>query len=133
MSLLSFTKKIAGRDIKKKPKKAAAKKETKAATSEASIQPATSFSRVELLPMITEKSVSQQGSNNTVAFRTRPNVSKGQIAAVVLARYGVAPVSVRTMQMMPKRRTRGKTSGQTNAWKKAYVTLPAGKTIDFSV
>lgn len=141
MSLLSFTKRIAGRNKKQEKKpaaRAAAKKTTKqpapAAPAQAPTQqPTSGVPRIALQPLITEKAVLQQGAANTVAFRTHPKSTKHQIMQAVAVRYGVTPVSVRTAHMAPKRRTRGAATGRTNAWKKAYVTLPAGKTIDFSV
>ena len=88
---------------------------------------------IGLVPLVTEKTVRSQGAANVVAFRVRPGASKGQIMKAVADRYKVTPTHVRTMQMTPKRRIRGNTVGMTPAWKKAYVTLPAGSSIDLSV
>lgn len=137
MSLLSFTKKITGQVTpkekgKKSPVKSAAP--TKAAPKSAPAPKNTSslIGRLGLRPLITEKTVSQNGGANVVAFRAQPGVSKGQVREAIKLHYGITPVSVRTMQMMPKRRVRAQTVGRTTAWKKVYVTLPAGKTIDFT-
>jgi large subunit ribosomal protein L23 len=132
MSLLSFAKKIAGAKDSSTTKKTATKaavKKSEQAPSDVTT-PVVPVNIVHLTPLITEKSMTRQGENNTYMFRVRPEISKGQITAAVVARYGVTPASIRTLMMSPRRRSRGATIGATNAWKKAYVTLPAGKTID---
>ena len=68
-----------------------------------------------------------------MAFRVRQSASKGQVAAAVHERYQIRPQSIRSLHVKPKHRRRGNTAGMTNAWKKVYVTLPPGKTIDLSV
>jgi len=135
MSLLSFTKKITGRAATKPKTKAAAKKTTNQGatkTAVATVMPVHA-GLIGLVPLVTEKTVRNQGAANVVAFRVRPGASKGQIMKAVADRYKVTPTRIRTMQMTPKRRTRGNTVGSTPAWKKAYVTLPSGSSIDLSV
>jgi len=135
MSLLSFAKKIAGAEASSATKKTtteAAVKKADQVKSDTVVQ-AAPVNVVHLTPLTTEKSLTHQDKHNTYMFRVRPEVSKGQIAAAVVARYGVEVATVRTLMMSPKRRSRGATTGATNAWKKAYVTLPAGKTIDLTV
>lgn len=88
---------------------------------------------LELIPLITEKSVNRSGAHNTVAFRVALSASKGRIARAVAARYGVKPTKIRTLTAMPKTRRRGVTQGSTVAWKKAYVSLPEGSSIDLTV
>ena len=135
MSLLSFTKRIAGRGAKKPAKKS--KATTVATQSEAASaavpQNVTTTGMLGLYPLITEKSVNQQGQANIVAFRAVASATKGQIMTAIKERYNVTPLKVRTLQMMPKVRRRGVSVGKTAAWKKVYVSLPAGKTIDLSV
>ncbi|MDP3996994.1 MAG: 50S ribosomal protein L23 [Candidatus Andersenbacteria bacterium] len=89
--------------------------------------------KIGLVALVTEKGVDAQSDTNTVVFRVSCDANKNQIAAAVLEQYKIEPVMVRTMNMPAKNRRRGATSGQTNYWKKAYVKLPAGKTIDFTV
>lgn len=134
MSLLSFAKKIAGAEAPTTNKTVteAAVKQSEQVRSDVTT-PAVPVNVVPLVPVTTEKSMTRQEKHNTYMFRVRPEISKGQIAAAVVARYGVEVVNVRTLMMSPKRRSRGATTGATNAWKKAYVTLPAGKTIDLTI
>lgn len=133
MSLLSFAKKISGREQKKAApaKKASAKKPKVAAVEPEKIATTIIHTGViGLEPLITEDSVTQHGDRQTIAFRVRPDAHKGAIAAAVMHRFGVEPDSVRTLRVRGKRRRRGQTEGVSNIWKKAYVTLPPGKTID---
>lgn len=124
MSLLSFAKKIAGR-------KPAVKKNLP--NQEATTAAATGVvytGALGLVPLITEDSVVFHGDQQTVAFRVRLVATKRAIAAAVKGRFQVDPESVRILRVRGKARRRGQTSGASPAWKKAYVTLPAGKTID---
>lgn len=132
MSLLSLVKKNGQKDSNAKRKSGKAdvkKKETEKES--VSVSPATG--RIGLQPLVTEKSVNLQASVQTVAFRVRPQATKSQIVSAFEDRYQVHPVDVRTMNMSPKTRQRGKTSGRTANWKKAYITLPKGKSIEFGV
>jgi len=132
MSLLSFAKKVTGTpETKAKPTKKAVAKDVAAPKSAKQEQaPALVTGAIYIEPLITEKSLANEG---VYAFRVRPEASKGQIAASVQARYKVTPKMIRTLIVRPKARRRGATTGSTTAWKKAYVTLPAGKTIDLTV
>lgn len=140
MSLLTFTKKIFQREQPKaRPAKQPANGETRPA---AEAQPEALPGSVDnsltlagslgLWPLVTEKSFSSSATPRVV-FRVHPRATKGQISRAVAQRYHVVPVAVRTVNLKPKQRRRGTTRGQTSAWKKAYVTLPAGKTIDVTV
>jgi len=90
---------------------------------------ATSLKQVELYPLMTEKGVDRQGKNQAL-FRVNKNATKYTIALAVEALYNVKPLSIRTAQMKPKNRRRGATIGKTNAWKKAYVTVPDIKALN---
>lgn len=140
MSLLSFAKKISQRGEKQTGASAkktagaavATRKKAAEANEKKVVAPAVRSlraARIGLTPVISEKSMAAQVSG-TVVFRVRPEATKGQIMAAVAERYNVMPRKVRTYQLRGKRRQRGATSGFTAAWKKAYVSLPAGAQID---
>jgi len=157
MSILSFAKKITGAGGSQPKKTAPAKKPTPPAKAvktsavpgkplskptakpKGKVKKATakgmslSAGRIKLAPMLTEKSVILQARANAYAFRVVTRASKGQIARAIQDQYGVKPVKIRTMTMSPKARRRGRTTGFTSGWKKAYVTFPAGKGIDHGV
>jgi len=134
MSLLSFAKKISGRTAPAKGAKKPAKAASPAAKETAPVAAlaATWAGQLNLQPLITEDSIVIKGNVQTVVFRVRPTAHKRAIAAAVQERFGVEPTSIRTIQVWGKTRRRGRTAGTTPAWKKAYVTLPAGATIDIT-
>lgn len=124
MSLLSLTKKILQPAAAKKAKSKTSPKTSQAAPKAPAKGEGNALlaSAAGLQLLITEKSMSQQAAN-VVMFRVKPQTSKGSIRQAVEAKYGVKVFSVRTGQQHPKRRSRGATSGRTNHWKKAYVTV----------
>lgn len=136
MSLLSFTKKIAGRGPHEKATRSTHRKQAEKITSPKA-EVVHSIGRaagvINLTPLVTEKSVAAHGNANTVAFRVVVGATKGQVVAAIVERYKIKPRGVRSLTVNPKNRRRGNTYGRTNAWKKVYVTLPAGSTIDTSV
>ena len=87
--------------------------------------------RVLLRPILTEKSTRLQTAGQYV-FAVAPTVSKIEVRDAVFAVYGVRPTHVTTRTVLGKVVRFGRTQGKQKAWKKAMVTLPAGKTIDIS-
>jgi large subunit ribosomal protein L23 len=135
MSLLSFAKKITGRQPQaataKKAERKAAPRQPRPRQGQQNAPTSLAHARtINLQPWVTEKGTDVQ-ANSTFVFRVRSEASKGQIAAAVREQYAVTPLRVRTLKAMPKTRRRGRTVGQTTHWKKAYVTLPVGQTIEF--
>lgn len=130
MSLLTLAKKLFGGVGKREQKPTPPRGEGEPAPKKpAAGGEGTLASAIGMLPLLTEKSVSSVGKP-TVVFRVAIHATKGQIAQAVKQRYKVKPVAVRTMRLAGKRRRRGATEGRTAAWKKAYVTVPAGEAID---
>ena len=138
MSILSFAKRVTSRgaDTKEEAKKPAAKtakakKEKVSEKKEETTQaiPVSALD-IQLIPIVSEKSMTQQMSGNTYAFRIPMDAAKRDVAKAVSAQYKVDAKSVKTMTVRPKHRRRGRTEGTTSAWKKAYVTLPEGKSIE---
>ena len=82
-------------------------------------------------PLVTEKSTIEKDARNVVAFVVAGDANKIQIKAAVkqLFNVEVASVNTATVAGKTKRTVRG-TSKRSN-WKKAYVTLKEGHTIDF--
>ena len=87
--------------------------------------------RVLLRPVLTEKSTRLQASGQYV-FAVSPTVSKIEVRDAVFAVYGVRPTHVTTRTVAGKAVRFGRTQGKQKGWKKAIVTLPAGKTIDIA-
>jgi len=79
-------------------------------------------------PVVTEKAAGVNHLNQYV-FMVAKKANKIDVAKAVTIFYGIKPVAVNIINVMGKKVARGKIKGQRSDWKKAIVTLPAGKTI----
>ena len=80
-------------------------------------------------PVVTEKAtILREG--NTYTFRVDPRANKVQIRSAVETVFGVKVEAVRTVSVRTKPKRQGQFLGRTSAWKKAYVKLRAGDSID---
>jgi large subunit ribosomal protein L23 len=86
------------------------------------------LANVLIKPAVTEKAGTLNELNQYV-FVVDRGANKITIAKAVEAFYGVKPVAVNIINMPGKKVVRGRIKGQRSDWKKAIVTLPAGKTI----
>lgn len=86
-------------------------------------------------PLVTEKVTDLTEKHNVFCFVVRLEANKLQIQNEVEALYNVKVVSVNTVNYAGKNKSRytkaGLLRGKTNAFKKAYVTLKEGESIDF--
>ena len=86
-------------------------------------------------PIITEKATNDSEVNNRYTFSVDKKANKIQIKKAVEEAYGVTVEKVRTLNYAPKRSVRQTKNGlqlsQTNAVKKAVVTVKEGEIIDF--
>jgi large subunit ribosomal protein L23 len=85
--------------------------------------------RAVLRPVVTEKSSAAYTERKEYAFVAHPQATKRDIKAAIEELFDVTVVGVRTMQQRSKRRTLGRTAGRRPRWKKAYVRLKEGDTI----
>jgi len=83
-----------------------------------------------LAPVITEKSESLK-ENNVYVFKVKKNANKTQIKNEVEKAFGVKVVSVNTVNAVQKKKRVGRYTGLTAAYKKAYVKLAEGSTIEY--
>ena len=79
--------------------------------------------------MITEKATKLREGNQYV-FRVASQANKIQIRQAVESIFSVHVESVRTVSVPAKPKRQGQHSGYQAGWKKAYVTLRAGDTIE---
>ncbi len=90
---------------------------------------------VLIRPMVTEKSQGLSQKVNTYCFEVNKKANKLEIKKAVEKLYGVNVESVSTAMIPGKTRSRytktGSSRGQTSSYKKAYVKLGKGDTIDF--
>jgi len=84
--------------------------------------------RVLIKPLITEKASILQQENKYI-FEVCESSNKIEIADAIEEVYNVRPTSVNTVRVIGKKVRSGKNVGKRKDWKKAVVTLPAGKII----
>lgn len=97
------------------------------------------MANVLLKPIITEKSTRKSEvadtKNKVYAFRVSRDANKLAIKKAIKAAYNVEVEAVNTSVTAGKSKVRytkrGVASGMKSAYKKAYVTLKKGETIDF--
>lgn len=84
-----------------------------------------------LRPLITEKGSSiGDGSSGGVAFRVHPDATKLEIKDAIERIFDVEVQAVRTCNYLGKVKRTSRSSGRRPNFKKAYVTLKEGHTID---
>lgn len=82
-------------------------------------------------PLVTEKTSLGLEANNTVAIVVNIDANKIEIKQAVEALFNVKVDCVRTVNVAGKEKRFGKNFGKRSNWKKAYVTLQAGQSLDF--
>jgi large subunit ribosomal protein L23 len=84
------------------------------------------YSEIILAPLITEKGplVGEQG-------KVASGANKVEIKQAIEEFFEVKVEKVRTSRLLGKTRRVGRHVGRKPSWKKAYVTLSEGDTIDF--
>ena len=82
-------------------------------------------------PHVTEKTSLGSDSTNTVAIVVDRDANKIEIKQAVESLFKVKVDGVRTVNVAGKVKRVGKNFGKRSNWKKAYVTLQKGQSIDF--
>jgi len=80
-------------------------------------------------PVVTEKATILRDAN-TYTFRVDARANKVQIRQAVESVFEVKVEAVRTLTVHPKPKRQGQHKGSTASWKKAYVKLQSGESID---
>ena len=80
-------------------------------------------------PIITEKATMLREGNKYV-FRVDKGANKIQIRQAIESIFSVHVVNVRTVTVPSKPKRQGLFAGKRAGWKKAYVTLRAGDSIE---
>jgi large subunit ribosomal protein L23 len=92
------------------------------------------LSEVLIKPILSEKANAQQEKLRRYAFRVAKKSNKLEIKKAVENFYGVTVVDVNTVVAPAKSKTRftkaGVIAGQKSSYKKAFVTVAVGETID---
>ena len=82
-------------------------------------------------PLVTEKTSRMMATENTFVFRVGETANKLEIRAAVQSLFGVRVVDVRTARVRGKTKRFGRHYGKRSNWKKAYVRLADGDTLNF--
>lgn len=82
-------------------------------------------------PRITEKGSLLAEQAPVVVFEVVRDANKNEIKHAVETSFGVSVTGIRTAIVRGKIKRRGRTVGKRSNWKKAFVTLAQGQTIDF--
>ena len=81
-------------------------------------------------PHVTEKTVNISESANRTAFKVSVDATKLEIKKAVEQLFEVKVEDVRTVKVKGKSKNFGKRTGKRKDWKKAYVKLAEGSSID---
>ena len=87
-------------------------------------------SSILVRPLITEKTTSQLESPDAYAFEVAVDANKIQIKEAIEQFYGVKVADVRTSVVRGKTKRHGRHFGKRKNWKKAYVRLAEGESIN---
>jgi len=87
--------------------------------------------RIIRQPLITEKTSLQKEAGRVVAFEVAIDANKIEIKQAVEKAFNVKVETVNTVLVAGKVKRVGRNFGKRSNWKKAYVTLAEGSSIDF--
>ncbi|HUL47201.1 MAG TPA: 50S ribosomal protein L23 [Steroidobacteraceae bacterium] len=86
---------------------------------------------VLIAPHVTEKTSLAMQNHNQYTFRVRRDATKTDIRKAVELMFDVKVAGVQVVNEVGKQRRFGRIAGRTQDWKKAYVSLNEGQTIDY--
>ena len=86
---------------------------------------------VLLAPHVTEKTSLAMQNHNQYTFRVKRQATKTDIKQAVELMFDVKVEGVQVVNEPGKTRRFGRIQGRTQDWKKAYVSLAEGQTIDY--
>ncbi|MDX1442836.1 MAG: 50S ribosomal protein L23 [Gammaproteobacteria bacterium] len=81
-------------------------------------------------PHLSEKSTNVMGESNQVVFKVLPNATKSEIKQAVELLFEVDVKNVTTTRVKGKVKRFGLSFGRRSDWKKAYIRLAEGQTIE---
>lgn len=87
------------------------------------------YTDIIIAPVITEKA-SDNAKNNVYTFKVLKTATKPQIKYAIEKAFNVKVKNVNTLNTKPKDKRVGKYTGQTKTFKKAFVTLKDGESIE---
>lgn len=82
-------------------------------------------------PLVSEKTARIQGDNNQYVFEVATTATKQDVKAAVEELFKVKVIAVQVLNVPGKTKAFRQRMGKRQDWRKAYVRLGAGQTIDF--
>jgi large subunit ribosomal protein L23 len=82
-------------------------------------------------PLITEKGTRVKEASNQLIFEVDNRATKVEICQAVESIFKVKVLGVRTLNFKGKAKRMGRQLGRRRDWKKAYVTLAPGQSVEF--
>ena len=87
------------------------------------------YTDIIIAPVITERSNANR-VNNVYTFKVADNANKIQIKKAIEEAFGVIVVKVNTLNTKSKKKRVGRYTGKTHTYKKAFITLKDGDSIE---
>ncbi len=84
-----------------------------------------------LRPLVTEKAAAGEATQNTYVFEVGETANKHEIKDAIERFFNVKVQDVRTVRVRGKFKRFGRYYGRRSHWKKAYVQLATGHTLNF--
>jgi large subunit ribosomal protein L23 len=84
-----------------------------------------------LRPLVTEKGAKGEAAENTYVFEVGETANKHEIKHAIESFFNVKVDDVRTVRVRGKFKRFGRFYGRRSHWKKAYVKLAQGHTLNF--
>lgn len=88
------------------------------------------YTDIIIAPVITEKAAYTNSDEKVYVFKVNKKANKNQIKKAIEEAFKVKVESINTLVTKPKDRRVGKYMGQTKTYKKAYITLKEGQSIE---
>ncbi len=82
-------------------------------------------------PLVTERSAACEAAFNTYVFEVGETANKHEIKSAIESFFSVKVEDVRTVRVRGKYKRFGRFYGKRSNWKKAYVKLASGHSINF--
>ncbi len=84
-----------------------------------------------LRPLVTEKAAAGEAASNTYVFEVGETANTHEIKHAIESFFNVKVQDVRTVRVRGKFKRFGRFYGKRSNWKKAYVTLVTGHSLNF--
>ncbi len=90
------------------------------------------YTQILIKPLVSEKATYVRENANQIAFLVHPKANKIEIAKAVESAFKVSVENVNVITVKNRDRVRqGRVQGKIAGYRKAYVTLAQGDTIEF--